>query len=362
MIPCYFVENITLNMIIPKEPKLTQDQLNEVVAIVSEYDCKIQPIEGFHRTIYAILGEERKEIMKNRILGLDFIDRIDAIDSPYKLMDKSSELAYHKVRVGNHLVGEEPFIIGGQCTIDPNNPQLFLETAHAMKEAGVKAIRGGVWKPRTMPYSFQGDDRSMQILIDARSETGLPVDTEVMDDHQLNIALAANVDVLQIGARNALNYSLLRKVGEETADKKMAVLLKRSMSMGPINEFIAAAEYIAAGGNPDVMLCPRGTVPKMDGYRNYPDESITPLLKEKTWAPVIVDPSHSVGRAQYVHAASLAAMSYGADGLIIESHIDPSKGIGDDPKQAVTPDELKTIIEHSKAIWAMRKESEVLAG
>lgn len=343
-------------MIIPKDPRLTPEQLQEVEAIVNEFDCRLQPIEGFHRTIYAILGEERKPIMKNRILGLEYIDRIDAIDSPYKLMDRSSELAYHKVKIGETIIGDEPFIIGGQCTIDPDNPQLFLETAHAMKEAGVKAIRGGVWKPRTMPYSFQGDDRSMKILIEAREQTGVPVDTEVMDDHQLEIAIEARVDILQIGARNALNYSLLKQVGEQTASKRMAVLLKRSMSMGPVNEFIAAAEYIAAGGNADVMLCPRGTVPKMDGYRNHPDESITPLLKEKTWAPVIVDPSHSVGRAKYVHAASLAAMSYGADGLIIESHIDPSRGIGDDPKQAVTPDELKKIIDHSKAIWAMRQE------
>ena len=347
-------------MIIPKEPKLTPAQLAEIEAIVAEYDCRVQAIEGWHRTIYAILGEERREIMKNRILGLDFVDRIDSIDSPYKLMDKSSEMAFHKVKVGNTLIGEEPFIIGGQCTIDPDNPQLFLETAHAVKEAGVKAIRGGVWKPRTMPYSFQGDDRSMKILIEAREQTGLPVDTEVMDDYQLEIALDAEVDVLQIGARNALNYSLLKRVGEQTADKKMAVLLKRSMSMGPINEFIAAAEYIAAGGNPDVMLCPRGTVPKMDGYRNYPDESITPLLKEKTWAPVIVDPSHSVGRAKYVPSASLAAISYGADGLIIESHIDPARGIGDDPKQSVTPDELKRIIENCKAIWSMRQQNEVV--
>jgi len=353
--------SITLFMIIPKEPRLTASQLKEIESIVNEYDCRVQAIEGWHRTIYAILGEERRAIMKNRILGLDYIDRIDSIDSPYKLMDRSSEMSYHKVQVGSTFIGEEPFIIGGQCTIDPENPQLFLETAHAVKEAGVKAIRGGVWKPRTMPYSFQGDDRSMKILIEAREQTGLPVDTEVMDDYQLEIALEAEVDILQIGARNALNYSLLRKVGEQTADKKMAVLLKRSMSMGPINEFIAAAEYIAAGGNPDVMLCPRGTVPKMDGYRNYPDESITPLLKEKTWAPVIVDPSHSVGRAKYVQSAALSAISYGADGLIIESHIEPSKGIGDDPKQSVTPEELKKIIEHSKAIWSMIRESEVLA-
>lgn len=342
-------------MIIPKESKFTKEQLQEVSSIVGEYGCKIQQIVGHHRTIYAVLGEERETIMVNRILGLDYVDRFDAVDSPFKLMDIHSELAHHQIKLGDHVVGESPFIIAGHCTIDPKNPQLFLETAHAVKEAGAKAIRGGVWKPRTMPYSFQGDDSSMKILIEAKEQTGLPVDTEVMDEYQLMIAVEAGVDILQIGARNALNYSLLKKVGSETADKNIAVLLKRSMGMGPINEFIAASEYVAAGGNPDVMLCPRGTAPTMDGYRNYPDESITPLLKEKTWAPVIVDPSHSVGRAKYVPSAAMAAMAYGADGVIVETHCDPKRGIGDDPKQSITPEVLSKLINDIDQIWEIRK-------
>ncbi|MGD1961989.1 MAG: hypothetical protein ACFB2Y_24275 [Fulvivirga sp.] len=347
-------------MIIPKKPKLTKEQLKEVTEIAEEYSCRIKPIEGHHRTIYALLGEEREPIMINRIMGLDYIDRFDAIDSPYKLMDVHSELANHKIVIGGHIIGESPFIIAGQCTIDPNNPNYFIETAHAVKEAGAKAIRGGVWKPRTMPYAFQGDDRSIKTLIEAREQTGLPVDTEVMDEHQLDIALEAQVDILQIGTRNALNYSLLKKIGEKTADTNMAVLLKRTRAMGPVNELIAAAEYIVAGGNPNVMLCPRGTIPQMEGYRNNPDESITPLLKEKTWAPVVVDPSHSVGRAQYVPGAALAAMAYGADGLIIETHIDPKHGIGDDPKQALTPENLTKLIKNAHTIWNISRGKEVL--
>ncbi len=343
-------------MIIPKESKLTEEQLDEVVAIVGEYGCRVQPIVGHHRTIYAVLGDERETIMVNRILGLDYVDRWDAIDTPFKLMDLKSEMSHHKVKIGNSIVGESPFIIAGHCTIDPKNPNMFIESAHAVKEAGANCIRGGVWKPRTMPYAFQGDDKSIKILMDAKSQTGLPVDTEVMDDHQLAIAVEAGVDVLQIGARNALNYSLLKQVGKATADKQIAVLLKRSMGMGPVNEFIAAAEYIAAGGNADVMLCPRGTSPTMDGYRNYPDESITPLLKEKTWAPVIVDPSHSVGRAKYVPSAAMAAMSYGADGVIIETHSNPKFGIGDDPKQSITPEVLKKLIQDINQIWTIRKQ------
>ena len=348
-------------MIIPKESKLTVEQLSTVTAIVKEYDCKLQAIVGHHRSVYAVVGEERKTVMVNRILGLDFIDRFDAVDSPFKLMDSSSELAQHKIVLGNHIVGEGPFVIAGHCTIDPKNPNLFIESAHAVKEAGAKAIRGGVWKPRTMPYSFQGDDASVKILMEARSQTGLPVDTEVMDEHQLRIAVEAGVDILQVGARNALNYSLLKSIGQMTQNKKIAVLLKRSMGMGPINEFIAAAEYIAAAGNPDIMLCPRGTNPTMDGYRNYPDESITPLLKEKTWAPVIVDPCHSVGRAKYVPSAALAAISYGADGVIIESHLDPQRGIGDDPKQSIKPAVLKQLITDIEAIWAIKNRT-VLTG
>jgi 3-deoxy-7-phosphoheptulonate synthase len=347
-------------MIIPKEPKLSSEQLSEITRIVEEYGCKLQTITGHQRTIYAVLGEERKTIMVNRILGLDFIDRFDAVDSPYKLMDLQSELAHHRISLGSSIVGDGPFIIAGHCTIDPKNPNLFIESAHAVKEAGAKAIRGGVWKPRTMPYSFQGDDASMKILIEAREQTGLPVDTEVMDEHQLHIAVEANVDILQVGARNALNYSLLKKIGSMTQNKEIAVLLKRSMGMGPVNEFIAAAEYIAAAGNPDIMLCPRGTTPTMDGYRNYPDESITPLLKEKTWAPVIVDPSHSVGRSHYVQSAALAAMAYGADGVIIETHIDPQRGIGDDPKQAIRPKELKQLIADIGEIWEIKHRKELI--
>jgi 3-deoxy-7-phosphoheptulonate synthase len=182
------------------------------------------------------------------------------------------------------------------------------------------------------------------------------VDAEVMDEEQLKLALDAGIHMLQIGARNALNYSLLRSIGKAVADRpEVSVLLKRSIHMGPISEFISAAEYIVSFGNPNVILCPRGTSPAPDGYRNHPDESITPLLKEKTWAPVVVDPSHSVGKAVYVPACALAAVAYGADGLCIESHVNPSHGIGDDPKQAVTPEVLSGIIKQAKLIYAMRR-------
>lgn len=346
-------------MIIPKSTRFTQEQLSEVTEIVTEFGCKIQPIIGAVRTVYAIVGDERDELMINRLEGLEFIERIDRIQSPFKLMDRRSDLATHRIKIGDVTLGEQLFVIAGACTIDPKNPEYFYETAQAVKEAGAHMLRGGVWKPRTNPYTFQGDVKSMDILMEASRRTGLPVDTEVMEVAQIAVALDAGVRCIQVGARNALNYSLLRGIGRAIADRHdVVVLLKRAMHMGTLNEFISAAEYIAAFGNPNIILCPRGTSPTLDGYRNHPDESITPLLKEKTWAPVVVDPSHSVGKASYVPACALAAVAYGADGLCIESHVNPSHGIGDDPKQSLTPDVLARTIAQAKQMWTLRRASE----
>jgi 3-deoxy-7-phosphoheptulonate synthase len=341
-------------MILPKSHRLTPEQLSEVTGIVTEFGCQIQPIIGAVRTIYAIVGDERDELMINRLEGLGYIERIDRIQSPFKLMDRRSDLATHRIRLGGVTLGEELFVIAGQCTIDPKNPQFFFETAAAVKEAGGHVLRGGVWKPRTNPYAFQGDVKSLDVLMEASRRTGLPVDAEVMDESHVQLALAAGVHMLQVGARNALNYSLLRAIGRAVAEKDTVILLKRSLHMGPINEFISAAEYIASFGNPNVILCPRGTAPALDGYRNHPDESIIPLLKERTWAQVVVDPSHSVGKAIYVPACALAAVAYGADGLCIETHVSPSQGIGDDPKQAITPKVLAETIGQARQIWALR--------
>lgn len=344
-------------MILPKTNRLTPEQLAEVTSIVMEFGCRIQPIVGAVRTIYAIVGDERDELMINRLEGLEYVERIDRIQSPFKLMDRRSDLATHRMALGGVTLGEELLVIAGACTIDPKNPNYFYETAAAVKEAGAHVLRGGVWKPRTNPYTFQGDTKSLEILMEASRRTGLPVDTEVMEETHISLALDAGAAVLQVGARNALNYSLLRQIGRAIAGKpETAVLLKRSIHMGPLNEFISAAEYIAAFGNPNVILCPRGTTPTLDGYRNHPDESITPLLKEKTWAPVVVDPSHSVGKASYVPAAALAAVAYGADGLCIEAHVEPAKGIGDDPKQSLTPEVLTKTIAQAKALWALRRK------
>ncbi len=192
-------------MILPKTNRLTPEQLKEVTDIVTEFGCKIQPIIGAVRTIYAIVGDERDELMINRLEGLPFVERIDRIQSPFKLMDRRSDLATHRIEIGGVTLGAELFVIAGACTIDPKNPNYFYETAAAVKEAGAQMLRGGVWKPRTNPYTFQGDVKSLDILMEASRRTGLPVDTEVMEEEQIGLALDAGVACLQIGARNALN-------------------------------------------------------------------------------------------------------------------------------------------------------------
>src|SRR5688572_23830654 len=154
-------------MILPKTNRLTPEQLSELTAIVTEFGCRIQPIVGAVRTIYAIVGDERDELMINRLDGLAYVERVDRIQSQFKLMDKRSDLATHRIVIGGVTLGEELLVIAGACTIDPKNPNYFYETAQAVKEAGAHVIRGGVWKPRTNPYTFQGDVKSLDILMEA---------------------------------------------------------------------------------------------------------------------------------------------------------------------------------------------------
>ncbi|HEY0946796.1 MAG TPA: 3-deoxy-D-arabino-heptulosonate 7-phosphate synthase, partial [Opitutaceae bacterium] len=154
-------------MILPKSNRLTPEQLAEITSIVESFGCRLQPIVGAVRTIYAIVGDERDELMINRIEGLEFIERVDRIQSPHKLMDRRSDLATHRITLGGVTLGEELLVVAGQCTLDPKNPNFFYETAQAVKEAGAQALRGGVWKPRTNPYTFQGDTKSLDILMEA---------------------------------------------------------------------------------------------------------------------------------------------------------------------------------------------------
>ena len=178
-------------MIIPNVNVLSDGQLKEVTDILTAYGCKVMVITGAERCVYAIVGDERNDDMVTKIEGLPYINRVDRIQSPHKLMDIRSSLATHRVKMGGIVLGTEPFFCAGPCTIDPKNPNLTIETAHAVKEAGAHALRGGVWKPRTNPYSYQGDAKALLVLMEASRQTGLPVDTEVMDEEHLRLAIEA---------------------------------------------------------------------------------------------------------------------------------------------------------------------------
>ena len=249
-------------MILPKSNRLSPEQLAEVTAIVGEFGCKIQPIVGAVRTIYAIVGDERDELMINRLEGLAYVDRIDRIQSPFKLMDKRSDLASHRITIGGVTLGEELLVIAGACTIDPKNPNYFYETAAAVKEAGAHVLRGGVWKPRTNPYSFQGERaKSLDILMEASRRTRAYARGHRGDGGCPHQARARRRRTLAAGrrAQRAQLLAAALRIGRAIAERDTCVLLKRGMHMGPLSEFISAAEYIAAFGNPNIILCPRGT-------------------------------------------------------------------------------------------------------
>jgi 3-deoxy-7-phosphoheptulonate synthase len=248
------------------------------------------------------------------------------------------------VNVRGHLVGRNLTIIAGPCSVE--SEEQTVETAHRVRAAGADMLRGGAYKPRTSPRSFQGlGEEGLRILALAREETGLPIVTEVMDARQLD-AVAACADVLQVGSRNMQNFTLLRELGR--IDKP--VLIKRGMS-ATLEEWLCAAEYVLAGGNERVILCERGIRTFETGTRNTLDLSIVPLAKETGGMPVIVDPSHATGRADLIRPMSLAAIAAGADGLLIEVHPDPDRAASD-REQQLTPEAFEEVMRDVRGLAA----------
>jgi 3-deoxy-7-phosphoheptulonate synthase len=247
------------------------------------------------------------------------------------------------VHVGHVRVGEGFCVIAGPCTVE--SERQTIETAQAVKEFGADMLRGGAFKPRTSPYAFQGLGlKGLKILKKAKEETGLPIVTEVIDTRDVPWVMEY-ADVLQIGARNMQNFSLLKEV----AKTRKPVLLKRGMN-STIEELLNCAEYILDGGNPDVILCERGIRTFETYTRNTLDISAVPSLKELTHLPVIVDPSHASGRVSLVSPLSLAAVAVGADGLIVEVHINPAEAICD-KEQTLSPAQFKTMMEKMRSLY-----------
>jgi 3-deoxy-7-phosphoheptulonate synthase len=249
---------------------------------------------------------------------LDGVDLVQRITQPYKLASRQFHPEDSVIPLSNFAVGgNEIAVIAGPCSVESRSQ--IIETAIAVKEAGASALRGGVFKPRTSPYAFQGlGEEGLELLAEARQITGLPIVVEIMSQVQLDM-MVKYVDVFQIGARNMQNFNLLRAIGET----RTAVLLKRGLS-ATIEELLMSAEYILAGGNQRVMLCERGIRTFETFTRNTTDINAVPVLKHLTHLPIILDPSHSTGHADYVAAIARAGIAAGADGLIIEVHTDPA--------------------------------------
>jgi len=285
--------------------------------------------QGVERRVIAVVGEvgPRRQQLQSRLSGLPGVETVTPISKPFKLTSREFHPEDTVIRVMDAVIGDGSLsIMAGPCSVETRDQ--VLETADAVKAAGATILRGGAFKPRTSPYSFQGlGVEALRYLAEARDRTGLPVITEVMEANQLDI-VAEYSDILQIGARNMQNYSLLNSCGRT----QRPVMLKRGFG-ATIEELLMAAEYIVSSGNPNVMLCERGIRTFETYTRNTMDVSAVPLLHHLTHLPVIVDPSHATGKRWLVTPLALAGVAVGADGVMVEVHPDPDAALSDAEQQ-----------------------------
>ncbi len=329
-------------MIIVMRSGSTPNQIDQVVKRVEEMGYQVHLSKGEERTIIGVVGDDRP-IDRDQVEALDGVEKTVPILRPFKLASRDfcavdSTFALNGVRFG----GEKIAVIAGPCAVESR--EQLLETAHAVREAGATMLRGGAYKPRTSPYSFQGmGEDGLEILAEAREITGMPVVTEVMSPEQVPL-VARYADMLQIGARNMQNYALLHAVGHS----QHPVLLKRGM-MSTIEELLMAAEYILSHGNRRVALCERG-IRTFERYtRNTTDINAIPVLKELSHLPVVLDPSHGTGKWEYVAAVAKAGVAAGADGLIIEVHMHPDKAMSDGA-QSLKPEKFAALVREMRRV------------
>jgi 3-deoxy-7-phosphoheptulonate synthase len=309
-------------MIVIMKQDATGAQITNVTARVEQLGCQVHISEGKERTIIGIIGNGRP-LDREQFERMDGVERTVPILRPFKLAGREFHPQDTIVTVnGVQIGGRQLVVMAGPCAVESR--EQLLETAHVVKEAGAHVLRGGAFKPRTSPYSFQGlGDEGLRILAEAREETGLTVVTEVIEPQMVSL-VATYADILQIGARNMQNYALLHAVGES----QRPVLLKRGM-MSTIEELLMAAEYILSHGNNRVILCERG-IRTFERYTRFTlDISAVPLLKQLSHLPVVVDPSHGTGKWELVEPVSRAAVAAGADGLIVEVHPHPEDALSD---------------------------------
>lgn len=330
-------------MIVIMKPHASAKQIADVIARIEEDGYKVHLSEGQERTIVGIIGESPTPIKQENYETMAGVERTVRVSVPYKIASRQFNPPDTLVPLnGSQMGGKKILVIAGPCSVESR--EQIIETACAVKEAGATALRGGAFKPRTSPYSFQGHgEKGLRWLAEAREVTGLPVVTEVMDP-QLVPMVCQYADVLQIGARNMQNFTLLNAAGES----QHTVLLKRGMS-STIEDLLMAAEYILSHGNKRVMLCERGIRTFEKYTRNTFDINAIPVLKQLTHLPVIADPSHGVGYSEYVIPIARAAVAAGADGLIVEVHMNPAEAMSDG-RQSLTPKDFKSMMEQVRRI------------
>ncbi|HET9582125.1 MAG TPA: 3-deoxy-7-phosphoheptulonate synthase [Gemmatimonadota bacterium] len=318
-------------MIVILKPGVTLKAMGELVHFIESQGLRVgRIVRGEERTVLGIIGEER-HVSIDRLRAFEGVEDVVPVLKPFKLVSRELQAADTVVRGDGFAFGGGGFsVIAGPCAVESAGQ--ILETAHFLKEHGAQVLRGGAYKPRTSPYSFQGMEvAGLELLARAREETGLAIITEVVSAEDVP-DVASLADILQVGARNMQNFRLLRCVGR--SDRP--VFLKRGQS-ATLEEFLLAAEYIVAEGNPNVILCERG-IRTFERYtRNTLDIAAVPVLKGLSHLPVVVDPSHATGRRELVPPLALAALAAGADGIMVEVHPDPENALSDGPQSLTFP-------------------------
>ncbi len=331
-------------MIVVMSSKATREQIENVEKKLTQMGFRTHPIFGEVKTVIGAIGDKRS-LNTQLLLTMPGVETIVPIMKPYKLVGRELKQIPTIVEVGDVKFGSnEIVVIAGPCAIE--SEESLIDTAMKVKEAGAKILRGGAFKPRTSPYSFQGlEEEGLKIMAAAREATGLKIVTEVVDTRDVEL-VASYADIIQIGARNMQNFRLLKEVGMI----EKPVLLKRGLS-ATIEEWLMAAEYIAAEGNNNIILCERGIRTFETATRNTIDMSAIPVVKELSHLPIIVDPSHGTGSWKYVSALSRGAVATGADGLIIEVHPDPSSALCDGP-QSLKPEKFAQLMKELEPVAA----------
>ena len=306
------------------EANTDQKHIDEVIKKIKSLGYSPHIIKGIERTIIGAVGDEREKTRLQSLESMSGVESVVPILKPHKLASRQVRTEGSTISVNKNVkVGAKEFIVmAGPCSVE--SEKQIVETAKAVKASGAKVLRGGAFKPRTSPYSFQGlEEEGLKLLALAREETGLPFVTEVMNPREVDL-VAKYTDVIQIGARNVQNFSLLKEIGR----LKKPILLKRGM-MTTIQEFLMSAEYVMSEGNHQVILCERGIRTFETATRNTLDISCIPVLKNETHLPIIIDPSHATGHWQFINPMSKASAAAGADGLMIEVHMKPEESLSD---------------------------------